>query len=311
MQRRIIVLCLIMLGAIGIRAQVADPLLIANRSVTNESGKRATVQTADLLKKLQDFDVSPMRDAATENLRNQNIRAIYRKPTQKETAILIPSTILAESFAGFLSQTHTGIVKLNGDGRCADNTEVVSVAEGCFHYKIPGAGTSFSFRFGSYRIPRLADLILENGILKIDGIYQQGVMVNLGDVPVDEITLKSSGLKYLVDLKPALDSDELAKVEGRLGSGIKADGYVYGLGFHAKEKTTYALRSIAFKGVFMRSLNGLAYDEFRFDQRKDVVVVFRVVEKDTKGNITIVWKELSRIDAPKLKINDPVLAMAK
>ncbi len=311
MRRRIIVLGLVILCTVGVSAQIVDNLPNGNRSTTNESdGKRAREITSAMLKKLDDPDVSS-QDPATHNLPNQQIRDLYRKPTARETAIIAPSTKLTDIYADFLSQKRTGIVKLNADSQCSENTEIVSAADECSRYKIPGAGTSYSFRFESYRIPRLADLVLENDILRIDGIYQEGIMANLGDVPIESITLRSNGLKYLVELRPAPDSDELTRTETRLGNGIKADGYVYGLGFYAREKTTYVVRSIAFKGVFMRSLRGHTYDEFQFDKRADVVVVFRVVEKDPNGNVTIVWKELSRTDSRTLKINDPGRTGAK
>ncbi len=309
MRLGIVVLSLVMLYATGVCAQIVDPLVNPRQS-DSTNARRGAIQTEGLRRVLE-ADAPPMPDSARQNLLNRHIRDLYRKPTRQETEILAPSAKLAESYSTILSQPHTGIIKLNADSRCSENSEVVSAVSDCMRYQIPGAGTSFSFRFESYRIPRLSDLILDNGILKIDGVYQQGVMVNLGDVPFELITLNSNGLKYLVDVRPVTDSDELSKIENRLGAGIKADGYVYGMGFFAKEKTTYAVRSIAFRGVFMRSLNGLAYDEFSFDKRKDVVVIFRVVEKDRDGNITIVWKELSRSDAPKLKISDPLLTAAK
>jgi hypothetical protein len=69
------------------------------------------------------------------------------------------------------------------------------------------------------------------------------------------------------------------------------------------DNTTYALRSIAYQGTIMRSIQTLTYNELDVDKRRDVIVVFRVVKRDADGSVTILWKELSNKNAPKLKEN--------
>jgi hypothetical protein len=84
--------------------------------------------------------------------------------------------------------------------------------------------------------------------------------------------------------------------------GIRRDGFLYRRGLFIVENTTFALRSIAYEGKHYRAINGLTYNEFDYDKRNDVIVVFRIVEKDEAGNVTILWKELSEKNSPKLKI---------
>ena len=156
MRRRIIELGLVIFGVVGVHGQIADTLLSGNRS--DSSAKQTREITKAMLKKLDDPDVPSQQDPATRNLFSQQIRDLYRKPTARETAILAPSKKLNDIYADLLSQKRTGIVKLNTDSQCSENTEVVTAAAECSRYNIPGAGTSYSFRFDSYRIPRLADL---------------------------------------------------------------------------------------------------------------------------------------------------------
>ena len=40
-----------------------------------------------------------------------------------------------------------------------------------------------------------------------------------------------------------------------------------------------------------------------YDKRNDVTVVFRVVEKDANGDLTILWKEISRKNSPEIKLD--------
>lgn len=229
-------------------------------------------------------------------------RNIYRKPTKAEMKVLGPSTDYFNKYAVFLRQPDTGLIKLNSDSSCAGNADVVTAKENCLQYSMPGAGTAYSFRVESHRIPRLADMTLSKNVLKSDGVLQHGIMVKLGDVPIEDVTSQTQGLKYLIDFQPLTDAESLAKFDSLLLKGISADGFAYGVGFYIKNQTTYALRSIAYKGKATRSINGIAYNELDFDRRRDILVVFRIVEMEENGNVTLVWKILSNKDAPSLKI---------
>ncbi len=53
----------------------------------------------------------------------------------------------------------------------------------------------------------------------------------------------------------------------------------------------------------MRSVSGIEYNEMNFDKRNDITVVFRVVEKDPNGDLTILWKEITRKTSPEIKLD--------
>ena len=229
-------------------------------------------------------------------------KGIYRRPSKDETEVLAVAEPLLTTFASFLGSSNTGIVKLNADSECVSTTEVIVATEKCAVFRMPGAGAAFSFRTESYRLPRLADLILFNGTFRSDAVLQHVAMVELGDIPIGDIHLGSGGIKYLVDLKPARDGDEFLKYDAELGKGVTANGFLYRKGHHVKPNTTYALRSVAYRGKYIRSVDGIRYDELEFDKRRDVIVAFRAVDKDDAGNVTIVWKRLKDAESPRLKI---------
>ena len=227
---------------------------------------------------------------------------IYRRPSKEETAALAVGVQFLERYAAFLKEPNTGIVKLNADPSCVSDTGMVAASEKCLPFRMPGAGIAYSFRTESYRLPRLADLILHEGIFKSGGAFQQVIMADIGDFAIEDVTLDSPGMKYLVNYEPAGDTDIFTRTENEIVKGIEADGFLYRKGHPVKENSTYALRSIAYRGKYIRSIDGIPYDEMEFDKRRDVMVAFRVVERDAAGNVTIVWKRLKDVESPKLKV---------
>ena len=228
---------------------------------------------------------------------------IYRKPGKEEIQALAVDDSVVAKYAAFLKEPDTGIVKLNANSDCVSDTGTITASEKCLPFKMPGAGIAYSFRTESYRIPRLADLILHEGIFKTGGAFQQVMIVNLGDIPIEGVTMGTNGLKFLFESKPVKDSDEFTRNEEAIIKGIERDGFLYRKGEHVKENSTYALRSIAYRGKYIRSIDNITYDELDFDRRRDVLIAFRVAEKDPAGNVTIVWKRLKDVESPKLKIN--------
>lgn len=224
----------------------------------------------------------------------------YRKPNKEERETLQVSAADKEKYVAFLRQPDTGLVKLAADFKCADNTKVVVATPDCLKYTMPGAGSSYSFRTENYRIQRLADLTFtDNGFL-VTGALTHGILARIGDVPLEKVSLQTEGLKYLVDFKPVTDYAEAQKIAAELVKGITRDGFLYRRGLNANDNTTYVLRVVAYNGRLNRAVQGIAYNEFDFDKRNDVIVAFRIVSRDADGGATILWKKLAEKDAPRL-----------
>lgn len=235
------------------------------------------------------------------SIMQKQVEPLYRKPSKKELNAIEPSRELFDKYAEFLRQPNTGLTKLIDDKGCAENTKVVVATDNCLKYTMPGAGSSFSFRTQTYRIPRLADLTFTDRSFQAGGVLLHGIFVNVSNVPLEEVTLQTNGLKYLVDFQPEPDYEKGRELDRRLMQGIRSGGFLYRRGLFAVENTTFALRSIAYGGKYFRAVGELTYNEFDYDKRKDVIVVFRIVEKDETGNVTILWKELRESDSPEIK----------
>ncbi len=230
-----------------------------------------------------------------------SVQPLYRKPTRDELKMVAPNAFLRKKYSDFLAQEDTGIFKLVVDNGCADNPYVVAATEKCLQFTMPGAGNSYSFRTGSYRLRRLADLTFSDEKFYVTSVLTHGIMVNVGDVSLENITLQNAGTKYLNEFQPVLDLDTALEMDKELVKGVRRDGFFYSRALSVQENKTYILRSIAYNGKILRSVRGITYNELDFDKRKDITIAFRVINRDADGSLTILWKELSKKDAPKIK----------
>jgi hypothetical protein len=229
------------------------------------------------------------------------LKPLYRNPTKEELETLSPNFEEVNKYADFLRQPNTGLIKLAADFGCAENTRIVVATADCLKYTMPGAGSSFSFRTKNYRLRRLADLTFTNDSFQATGILLHGIFVKIGDVPLEKVNLQTKGLSYLFNFQPETDYEKARVIDRQLSEGVFSDGFQYRRGFYAVENTTYVLRSIAYDGKYFRAVEGVAYNEFAFDKRRDVTVAFRIVRKDSDGSVTILWKEILRKNSPKIK----------
>ncbi len=244
---------------------------------------------------------SAERLAVRFSIMQKLIRPLYRKPSKEELEAVEPGAELFNKYADFLRQENTGLTKLIEDTGCAESTKVVVASDKCLKYTMPGAGSSFSFRAQTYRLSRLADITFTDNSFQAGGVFIHGIFVNIGDIPLEKVTLETGGLKYLTEFAPETDYKKSKEIDRQLSKGVKSGGFLYRRGLYIVEDTTFVLRSIAYDGKYMRSASGVTYNELDFDKRNDVIVAFRIVEKDTDGNVTILWKVLQQKDAPELK----------
>jgi hypothetical protein len=229
------------------------------------------------------------------------VEPFYRKPTKKELEAVQPSADLYKKYSEFLRQPDTGLIKLIDSKGCAESTRIINVSDKCLQYTMPGAGNSYSFRTDSYRISRLADINLSSGGFQASGVLLHGIFVNVGDVSLENISLQTKGLKYLTDFQPETNYAKAKQIDAQLAKGIQKDGFLYRRGLFVAENTTFVLRSVAYVGEYYRAASGITYNELDFDKRRDVIVAFRVVEKDSDGNITILWKKIQEKKSPEIK----------
>jgi hypothetical protein len=221
------------------------------------------------------------------------------QPSKKQAVRLRPAAQDLNLYADFLKQSNTGLIRLFPEIDCGG--QYVVHAEGPCADEIP-LSSFYSFRKKNYSERGLSDLGLKGGFLFNDAWLSNGIIVKLGDIPLESIAVDSEGIKFLADYAPATDKDEILTKSGEMIKGLNVGNYFYSKAVRAEEKTTYALRMIAYRGKVLRPLEkNIFKDELEGDKRVDLVVAFRVVRKEADGNLTLLWKQLQRKDSPKIK----------
>ncbi len=251
---------------------------------------------------LRNTENHPVRINENNKVLRTQIKPLYRKLNKKERKLMQPDAEIAAEYSGFLKQKNTGLIVLVNDQGCSQDQKVLQVRPNCADYTMPGAGSAYSFRENRHRLISLADLNFRKNTLQALGTMTHGIMVNLEDVPIETVSLKTKGMAFLSSIKPASDFKKAADLATRLKKGIKEGDFIYASLLPANEGKTYALRSIAYRGESLVKIAGYLINEFDFDKRRDVIVVFRLVKLEPGKRATILWKVLQSKKAPKLQV---------
>lgn len=231
------------------------------------------------------------------------IKPLYRIPTEQELSLVAPSATDLQKYASFLRSSNTGIISLIADENCSAEFGVVVSTPHCLKYSMPGAASSYSFRMDSYRQRDLSDINFNGANFQTSfGTLTHGIMVNIGDVPIEKVDSQNPALAILSGFSPVTDFAKASNFAALLEKGINAGNLVFANTLPVKLNNTYILRSIAYRGELLRSVEGVIYNEFDLDKRKDTIVVFRVINHPSTENITVLYKQISIKDAPKMKM---------
>lgn len=231
----------------------------------------------------------------------ESIVPLYRGLDDDEVSLLAPAREDLATFNGYLDKEDSGLIKLIADRGCDVSQEVVVSDPHCEKYKMPGAGASYSFRKRMYRVKRLADISFTGKEFDTRGLWKHGILISLGNMPIEDLSKKSSELETLTGFNTKMNQEQAGKLAGHLAKGIEGGGLVYRDRHPVMLDTTYVIRSVAYPGRHWESLNDVEYDEFEFDSRRDILVAFRVVRFEPGESVTILWRKLDDKKAPKLK----------
>lgn len=215
-----------------------------------------------------------------------------REMTEEHRRRLYPSPEERNRYAAFLRHPRTGLARMSPLVECMKDPRVVRVGGSCQDAipPVPGGGAFYSFVSGGHQSVRLADLWLKDGSLRAGfagGVF--GVLTALGDVPIESVGIETPGVGHLSEFDPPTSLVEAQRRYREYEDGVTAAGRAYGVAAPARSDTTYAIRSITYRGT--------KYDGLRRDG--DVLVAFRVVGKTADGSITFVWRELRRREGPR------------
>ncbi len=219
-------------------------------------------------------------------------------PTKQER--LTNRSILERSNGGIFS-----FLNLDQCASLSDVSRVIPVDEKRCLLSLPGFGQVFSFRRRGYVSVPHADLGAAREWFYNPGYGTQTILVDLGDVPLTTVDLKASDLQYIVEFAPALTLDGANKQRVELEEGVVRNGREF---FHAVKAVpghTYVLRSVAYRGEIVTVVNAgdkkIRIDRLKDDARSDIIVSFRLLERDARGDARILWRLLQTKESPKLE----------
>lgn len=267
------------------------------------------------MKQVNDEDFERRRRAMDE-LANQKRERVMpkRKPLtkverkrMKEVTRVHKEDLL--EYKSFLGQPKTGIFRLLPDFDC-ETKRLITIAGDCANF-VPGRW-AYSFRRKAYGDEDFHDIAFKRDSFVVYSLLTQGILVSLGDVSLENLSLGSSQLEYLVSFQPQNDKISAARQFKEVAKGIENGGYLYSDKVIVKEYTTYAFRIVAyrFKDKWSTRLWGKNLDKstkeerkfmgIGFDKRNDSIFVFRIIRRSEDGIVTIIWKRLSKQKAPLL-----------
>jgi hypothetical protein len=220
----------------------------------------------------------------------RNVWISEYEPNAAERLLLAPPPEVQQQFAEFLQLPGTGLIRMYPPGR----RRVISVTDLATGRR-PGFGmyaSLYSFSKAKHGNglhgcvdPRLgwAELKLFNGRF-ITGFTGEalGVLVALGDVPLESVTPDTFGVTGLTNITPPEDYFEAASLSRRNRAGFALERFRYGSSLPVAENMTYVLRSTS-------------------NKRADVLVAFRVVRVEENGSVTLIWRKLKVYPKPAWK----------
>ncbi len=225
--------------------------------------------------------------------------AFKKRLSGSQKRMLAPDQADVNHYAAFLQNETAGLFKIFPDLGCEANASIVRADEICLQ-QIP-MSAFYSFREKEHTTDYLSDIRLENDLLITDGLLTQGILVALGEIPLETVTSATKGLSFLAAFKPEAQNEQALTQIYQVISGIESGGFIYRKSIPARINMTYALRVVAYRGRIIQTFRGFPFNMIEGDDRADVTVVFRLVKKDAAtGSYTVLWKELARQNAPKM-----------
>lgn len=206
-------------------------------------------------------------------------------------------------YSTFLKQKDTGIVRMFPDTKCEIGlTVTVEELERCSkNPPVKGSGSRYSLRLNwipsnspleiIYYLFEKSDIYFNGNNLLFGNESTQSLISEIGDVDLDEVTLKSPAGKFLTDFKPGRSKTEFQRQTKMLEKGVTANGYLYSTFVPVKLNSSYIFRSIAFSS---ESSPGYFWNT-------DLYVAFKIVGREDDGSIIFIWKKLKEKQAPYLE----------
>ncbi|HEX7723276.1 MAG TPA: hypothetical protein VF397_14040 [Pyrinomonadaceae bacterium] len=213
--------------------------------------------------------------SAQSESRDQVMNQIEAKRTELsalEAKLLAPSDEDQAAYAEFLKQPDTGLVRLL-PRETYDKDKKLTIRGG-------GAYYSFTRRTHEYGFGTQIGLEQDSFSVTFAGA-DYGMLARVGDVPLSAINLENPALNFLASYEAVVEEPQARSEYRRFANGIKVGDIFYKTHLPAIINNTYILR-------------GIHYSD------SDVLVAFRVVQKDSDDSVIILWKLLKKYPKPEL-----------
>lgn len=210
--------------------------------------------------------------------RSETLKQIENKRAELanlEEKFLAPSAEDRSTYAEFLSQPGTGLIRLLPREKF-DSTPTKSVMT------IRGGGAYYSFTRLTHEYGYGSDIELSSGVLSVGFAgADYGILIKLVGARLEDVSTELPGVMFLAKYTAPADEPEARIEQRRFSTGTTIEGIAYKNRLPVEVGATYVLRSIDYND-------------------SDVLVAFRVVRQDTDGSVIIVWRMLEKYPTPKL-----------
>ena len=298
----VIPLLLSFISVLGQTQNIPPHLLRPPRNPDEAAYRQIQIQRTMEAQQRQAMREAEASARASATLPREKLPKLTEADRARIEALLTPNPEDVAANKHLLDQPRTGIFRLFPNSNCESRRQI-RVDGDCANH-IPG-GSSYSFRAGGIT----PDIHFNNGNLIGEGFVSQILVAELGDLALADVNLSTAGIGFLKDFEPANDFDGAAKQRAGILKGIDSGERKYSNIVVPKIDTTYATRIVAYRNDnnLARRLprEGLAADNpvtsfqmVQADNRFDLLVAFRVIRREADGNLTILWKELTRKKSP-------------
>ena len=218
-------------------------------------------------------------DPITEEFNRRQPRTFFPFGPAKEDRVvkkglLAPSVQDRADHAAFLREKNTGLIKLLPrelyDSRTYHTEKRLNAK---------GGGAYYSFFYLSHEPGYGSDIEFAHNRFTVGFAGGYGMLVRIGDVLLNDISLDSANAKFIARYRPARSMPDLRCELKRFQDGVEVDGLVYRNSLPVEVNSTYLLRSISYG-------------------RSDLLVAFRVTRQDNDGSVILAWKLLNQYSKP-------------
>ncbi|CAN5561461.1 hypothetical protein BH10ACI1_BH10ACI1_10090 [soil metagenome] len=287
------ILLLITLSASAQRPTAAERMDAQDKRTRRQAENAGVVKNGDVTSA---NNISPT---------NKKIKKERNRRIEEAMKNLPESIADLSKYKSFLKQDKTGLFRLLTENGC--DTNLASTI--CPQEILPDGGAFYSFRIKDYQSKYLSDIALKGKLIFSQSVFSQGIIVKLdnGETDLNAINLSHEAIKFLVDFSPATTLAEAKKQFDQFENGVTSGKYVYKYNLPYENNATYALRVTAYRGkvtmVSENTASGSSFNILEGDERRDVIVLFRILAVEPDGSLTIIWRELQRKASPKLTDN--------